>query len=450
MSTRGGLIGAGGVLLLLLATGILVAVQGGSHGSAEAATPEILTNTLVKRIAGGGDPAHGGRGVVLVAHGSWCWFGDPRAVHVGGRGGPTFMGWIGWHGQITVARYDPRTGSIRSHVIGRLAVDDHGSPSILVEPSGRLTVFWSGHGGPTMNYRTTRRAGDISAWGPLHRVHSQLRGPKGFTYPNPVLLEAEHESVYLFWRGSDWSQDFAVRSSRGRWGPAHRLISVTGQRPYVKVASDGRATIALAFTDGHPRGVVTSVYYAAYRHGVLWGAGGRRIAATDGVPISPSQADVVYDARRTGIRAWVWDVALDRQGRPVIVYATFPTLRHHVYWYAAWDGHRWISHRLTEAGPSISPRTIEQEYSAGIALDHSDPSVVYLSRKVGRWFEIERWHTRDGGYSWQYSTVVRTPGADDVRPIVPRGSDGGPMGLLWLHGPYRGYKKYRTSIAYAR
>jgi hypothetical protein len=159
---------------------------------------------------------------------------------------------------------------------------------------------------------------------------------------------------------------------------------------------------------------------------------------------------VVYDARRTGVRAWVWDVALTPDGHPVIVYATFPSKRRHVYWYAAFEDGRWISHRMTVAGPSISPRTVEQEYSGGITLDHRDPSIVYLSRKVGRWFEIERWITPDGGYSWRYQTVVRTPGANDVRPIVPRGSDGGPIGLLWLQGPYRGYTKYRTSVAFAR
>jgi BNR repeat-containing family member len=384
--------------------------------------------------------------MVVWAHGSWCWFGDPRAVYVA-RGDETFVGWIGWRGQITVGEYNGLTRALSSEVIGRQAPDDHGDPSILVEPDGRLTVFWSGHSGPRMHYRTTVRPYDISQWGPLQEVRSQLTGPKGFTYPNPVILSAEHDKLYLFWRGADWSQDFATRTIDGRWSPARRLIAVPHERPYVKVASNATNTIALAFTNGHPRGVVTNIYYAAYRDGALWTASGRRIRSIDDGPISPSQADLVYDAAKTGVRSWVWDVALDSAGRPVIVYATFPSPNRHVYWYATWTGRRWVSHRMTVGGPTISPHTIEKQYSGGLVLDHADPSIVYLSRKVGRWFEIERWITSDGGYHWHYSTLVRTPGSDNVRPVVPRGA-GGPIDVLWLHGQYNSYRDYRTSIAF--
>jgi hypothetical protein len=46
--------------------------------------------------------------------------------------------------------------------------------------------------------------------------------------------------------------------------------------------------------------------------------------------------------------------------------------------------------------------------------------------------------------------VVRTPGQDDVRPVVPRGHEGGPIKLLWLHGDYISYTRYRTSIEFER
>jgi hypothetical protein len=144
----------------------------------------------------------------------------------------------------------------------------------------------------------------------------------------------------------------------------------------------------------------------------------------------------------------VWDVAIDAKDRPVIVYATFPSAHDHLYWYARWNGHQWEHHFLTAAGSSISPTSIEFEYSGGIALDHRDPAVVYLSRKAGRSFELEKWTTRDGGLRWRKDKVADTPGVSNVRPVVPRGADGGPMGVLWLHGSYGTYRDYRTSIAY--
>ncbi len=393
--------------------------------------------------------AQGGAKIRTFSRGAWCWFADPRAVHVAGQHDETFVGWIDWSGRITVGAYEPSFGVTRSHVIGNLARDDHGSPSLLVEPDKRLTVFWSGHNGAVIRYRTTRRPDDISAWGAVRRLHSQPRGPLGFTYPNPVLLPAEGNKLYLFWRGADWGQDYATRAISGRWSPARRLISVPGERPYVKFDSDRKNTIAIAFTNGHPRNRTTSVYYAAYRKGSLWTAGGRRIARLNNAPITPSQADVVYDASATGVSGWVWDVAFDLRARPVVVYATFPSAQDHAYWYARWNGRRWVSHLMTFAGPTISPGTIEQQYSGGITLDHSHPSTVFLSREVRGLFEIERWTTDDGGYRWHHSTVVRG-GADNVRPVVPRGWERGPIGLLWLRGDYRTYTTYRTSIAFLR
>ena len=390
-------------------------------------------------------------------HGSWSWFGDPRAVYVAGQYDEIFVGWIDWSGNVTVGAYDTQFGVSSRHVIGQLCHDDHSAPSIFVEPDKRLTAFWSGHDGAEIYYRSTLRPEDISAWGPLQ--HVSVKESTGFTcpsrstgltYPDPVLLPAEDNKLYLFWRGADWSADYATRTLDGRWSGVHELIRVPGQRPYVKVDSNGRDEIAFAFTNGHPRNVLTSIYYAAYRAGSLWTAGGRWIARIASGPIAPGRADLVYNAQATRVPAWVWDVALDPRGRPVIVYATFPSTQRHEYWYADWTGRRWISHFLTFGGGAISPGTIEREYSGGIALDHSDPSIVYLSRQVPGGFEIERWTTADGGLRWRRTVVVPAGGTDNVRPVVPRGWDRGPMSLLWLHGHYGYYTRYRTSVDYLR
>ncbi|MGI8412041.1 MAG: BNR-4 repeat-containing protein [Solirubrobacteraceae bacterium] len=383
-------------------------------------------------------------------HGSWCWFADPRAVHVVGQFDETFAGWIDWAGRVTVGEYDSTFGVMRTHVIAKLFHDDHSAPSILVEPDQRLTVFYSAHNGTQLYYRSTLRPEDISAWGPVQTIRSRIPGRLGFTYSNPVLLPDEANQVYLFWRGADYSQDYAVRAIDGAWSPARHLIARPGERPYVKVASNGRDTIAFAYTNGHPRERITSLYYAAYRAGWLWRAGGRPIAPLARGSIAPRQGDLVYNGRTTGVSAWVWDVALDSHQRPVILYATFRSLANHAYWYAHFDGHRWVSHFMTFGGPSISPGTIEQQYSGGMALDHSDPSIVYLSRKVRGAFEVERWSTRNGGYSWHHETVVRSRGVDNVRPVVPRGASGGSIPLLWLRGHYGSYSAYRTRVAFLK
>jgi hypothetical protein len=382
--------------------------------------------------------------------GSWCWFADPRAINLPGSDPQTVVGWIDWTGAITIGSYDNALGAIHTHVVGYQRRDDHSSPSILLERDGRLTVFWSGHDGPQIDYRSTLKPGAIDEWGPMAHVPADLGGHRGFTYPNPQLLSAEGDRLYLFWRGPDWGQDYATRAVDGTWSSGHRLIENPGQRPYVKVDSNGRDKIAIAFTDGHPREMTTSIYFASYHGGWLWKPNGAKIARMGAGPIAPRRASLVYNGPKYHASGWVWDVALDRHDRPVIVYATFPRGGDHAYWYSRFDGTRWVSHFLAFGGPTISPATAEREYSGGITLDHSDPSVLYMSRKVAGWFEIERWVTANGGYSWHRSTVIRTPGVNNVRPVVPRGPGDGPIRLLWLHGDYRSYTRYRTLVQFER
>jgi hypothetical protein len=392
--------------------------------------------------------------VATLGPGSWSWFQDPRAVHVVGQFDQTYVGFIDWSGNVTIAAYDPRFGIVTRQVVGTLFHDDHSAPAILVEPDKRLTVFWSGHNGGEMDFRTSILPENVRYWGPLGRVPSTIPGVTarvslGFTYPNPVLLTAEGNLVYFFWRGANYSQDYVTRTPDMRWSRSHELISAPGQRPYVKVASNGRDEIAFAYTNGHPRETATSVYYMAYRHGWLYNAAGRRIARMGSGPIAPQRGSPIYDERRTGVHSWVWDVALGAGGTPVVVYATFPRGGNHEYWYARWSGKRWASHPLAFAGGTISPGSIEYEYSAGITLDHSDPSVLFLSRKVHGAYEIEKWTTADGGYRWKHEVVVHGGhGVDNVRPVVPRGWTGGPMGLVWLRGHYGTYTDYRTTVSF--
>jgi hypothetical protein len=390
--------------------------------------------------------------MVVWAHGAWSWFGDPRAVYVQGTQDVTFVGWIDWSGDITIGAYDPEFGIMRTAIVGHEYHDDHSAPSILVEPNDYLTVFWSGHNGRQLDYRTTLQPEDIASWGPEEHISAAIPGRNGFTYPNPMILSGEQDTAYLFWRGANYSQVYETRSSTGIWSPAHELISQPGQRPYVKYDTNGTDTIAMAFTNGHPRNTLTSIYFAEYRDGWLRGAGGRLIKRMGTGAIRPAQADVVYNAKKTHVRSWVWDVALGSTGIPVIVYATFPKTKNqahstnHAYWYAQWTGKRWMSHLMTYAGGSISPDSVEYEYSGGIQLDHSDPGIVYLSREVPGGWDIEQWVTGNGGISWSHHVVVPADGLQNVRPVVPRG--GGPIQVLWLRGEYRTYTTYRTSIAF--
>src|SRR5918992_6343822 len=153
--------------------------------------------------------------------GAWSWFGDPRAVHHGGK---TFVGWVDLEGDIKVMSYDHATEERVTAVLqARLNKDDHANPSIHVRPDdGHLVVFYSRHVGPAMHYRVSSRPGDVTEWEEPRTVPVNVAGqpPRGYTYPNPVRLEAE-DRTYLFWRGGNYNPTFSTQDDgSGDWTPA--------------------------------------------------------------------------------------------------------------------------------------------------------------------------------------------------------------------------------------
>jgi hypothetical protein len=396
--------------------------------------------------------ADSGALTATIGAGAWSWFADPRAVFHAGLHKRTYVGWVGVHGDIRVLSYDYATKTITTAVLQNgVQADDHANPALLVRPDGRLQVFYSAHNGSLMFYRVSTRPEDISSWGPVQFMPAST--PSGYTYPNPIRLPAEHRT-YLFWRAGDGSptnsaQVFSTEADGSEtWSPSRTLIGGADGRAYVKYASYHGNTIGIAFTNANPlEAPDTNVYFAEDRGDRIYKADGT-MEGPLGQPIGSKDADTVYD---TGIKGWVHDVAFDSTGHPIIAYAVFPSKSDHVYMYARWDGNKWASHEITHAGGSFDPDKLVPEpyYSGGLSLDHEDPSIVYLSRKVGAAFEIEEWHTNDAGATWTSRTITaNSPGGGNYRPVSPRGlrATSGDLSVVWMSGDYRGYIGYRTSI----
>jgi hypothetical protein len=377
-----------------------------------------------------------------IGDGAWSWFGDPRAITHDGR---TYVGWVDQEGDVKVSSYDHTTGERVTAVLqARLNQDDHANPSLQVRPDGRLVVFYSRHVGPAMHYRVSSQPEDVTSWGPPQTVPTNSPGIRGYTYPNPIRLEAE-DTTYLFWRGGNYNPTFsAQQDGETTWSAARTLITMPGERPYVKYDSSGGDTIHVAYTNAHPAefGDV-NIYYVRIRAGTIEHADGQDIGPLD-VPISPGAGDVVFDQPED---AWVHDVAADPAGNPVIVFASFPSASDHLYQYARWNGTAWEVHPVTPAGGTFREDGGSPLYSGGLTLDHEDPSRVYLSRQVGAGaWQVETWTTADGGATW--TSVAQTTSGKNVRPVSPRGmaATGGDMSVIWMKGGYPSYVSYDTSI----
>jgi len=394
----------------------------------------------------------------LTRDGAWCWFSDPRAVYYNGKAERLYAGWANSKGDVVVGSYDYRTGEIRSTTIWpELQRDDHISPSLLILPDGRLMVFFTKHNGG-FYCSTSRRPEDITDFEKVTMIDmGEMQ-----CYSNPVMLSGEKNRIYVFFRGGyDWKPSFVCSDDLGAtWSDPKVMVAKPGaptfNRPYMKVVSDGRSIIHFAFTDGHPRNeALNSIYYLRYERGTFFDAAGKKLGAIGSLPINQDMVPRVYDGEKTGIRAWVWDVAVDKDEKPVVVYATLPEESQHEYGYATWNGKTWTTRSVCQAGswfPRHEKKKEEREpephYSGGIFLDHANPGVVFLSRPHSDIFELERWESSDHGESWSHRMVTSQSDHDNVRPYVVSNCppEKSPR-VLWMSNTrYRHYSDYSAAI----
>ncbi len=360
----------------------------------------------------------------VTPDGAWCWFADPRAVYYRGK---IYTGWVTQEGSIITGVYNPETKDIQSYILSKnLESDDHDNPAILFQPDGRIMVFYSEHGGRDIFLRVSKKPEDITSWEPERSLNLN-QTYWGYTYPNPVMLSQEKNRTYLFWRGDEWKPCFSISNDLGKkWSKAEILITSEGARPYMKIASNGKDKIHFAFTDGHPRNEpANSIYYARYQKGSFYKADGSKIKDINTLPMDRRETDLVFDGRIDSVRAWIWDVAFDKDDYPAIVYTRLPEETDHRYFYARWNGKKWIDNKITPAGKWFpgtpeNKREPEPHYSGGIILDHTNPSIVYLSREINGIFEIEKWTTHDLGYTWSSMPVTKNSTSSNVRPVTIR------------------------------
>jgi hypothetical protein len=387
----------------------------------------------------------------LTGDGGWCWFADPRALYYKGTNERTYIGWITSSGAVTVAQYDHASQQTTTTVLRyNFEADDHDNPSLLVRASDqRVMVFYSKHTvEPHLYFRISTNPEDISSFSTEREVSGIV---DDVTYPAPFQLSGESNRIYLFWRGIGWQPTFTTSSDGGStWATPRQLVQGT-DRPYIKFESDGVSRIHFAFTEGHPRDNANNhIYYAYMYNGGFYRANGTFIKNVSSGYLTTSEAEMVYNA--SAGKGWVWETALDSLGRPVIVYAAFPTDTDHRYRYARWTGSSWNDHQVTAAGrwfPQTPAATTEPEpnYSGGIALDPENPSVVYLSRSINNVFEIEKWTTSDNGTTWPSTVSITSNSAClNVRPFVVRNHLQNGFELLWLTGDYVHYTNYHTAI----
>lgn len=395
---------------------------------------------------------------IVSDEGAWCWFADPRAVHnrtPDGRTDMTYIGYIDTHGNIKATQYDfnhhrPTEVLVRTC----FQPDDHDSPTFLVIPDGRVMVFYSRHTDePCFYYRISAIPGDITTLGEEHVIPTD----HNTTYPSPMILYDDPDHFYLCWRGINWHPTIARLSLPDGNGAVeivdgpYQIVQSTGARPYAKYTSDGHNKIHIAYTTGHPDNENPNYLYYNYidiRDLSLRDINGRKLADigkevfnVDKTPeFLSSNTAMMIDA--SPYRDWVWQIATDKDGHPVVAMTCIsPDKKSHNYYLARWDGKEWKKQFIAHAGGHFhqSP-DIEHCYTAGMAINTDNTSEIYCSVPVeganGRKYEIVRFNLDGNGEVKSTSAITANSVANNVRPyFIPSTADS-PLKLAWMNGDY--------------
>mgnify|MGYP000993831646 CR=1 FL=1 len=447
-----------------------------ADGLLTATYPGTATITAKAKIGG----AEGKMTVTVTGKGSeiiklndnsaWCWFGDPRAMRHVGTKDQTYIGWVDNTGKIMAASFNHDTKEYTVVTLREyLEADDHDNPTFIALPDNRIMVFYSKHTNePYFYYRVTAEPEDLTTLLPEQVL--SVEGYGNTTYPNPFYLTDDPDYIYLLWRGVNWHPTMAKLTIPDENGVCQlattpkQIVDTKSinpndstRRPYAKYASNGKDTIHIIYTYTHPdndqNNPIYSVKYvldaesntATGKTGALYNTKSEFLSDYESLPyesdrqISHNASVVLAD----GNRGWTWDLMLDEKGNPVAVYTVISndaTL--HQYYYARWNGTEWISTYLCDAGKWFhSDPSREKCYSAGLALDHNNPNVVYVSRpiegKYGSVYEIEKLVSHDNGATFtERIQITRDSEKNNVRPLTPWNHHDKEFDVLWLNGDY--------------
>lgn len=397
-------------------------------------------------------------GYEVAKEGAWCWFADPRAIHYADKDSGidrSFIGYIDIHGNIKAMQYDFNKGTQEEVLIrSYFQPDDHDNPTFLVLPDKRIMVFYSRHTDePCFYYRVSERPADITMLGEEKIIKTE----NNTTYPSPFILSDDPNHIYLCWRGIHWHPTIAQLSLPDANGDLtvedgpYQIVQSTGARPYAKYSHDGKNRIFLTYTTGHPD--VENPNYLYYNYidindMSLRDVKGKKLSdVRENVFKVNKEKEYAKKYPLTVVdnpeeRDWVWQLAADKKGNPVIAMVRIsPDKSSHDYYYARWDGKKWEKKFLANADGRFhqTPR-LELCYSAGMAIDPANPNEIYCSLPVegrhGRKYEIVKYVLNDNLDIVSTEAITKDSKLNNVRPYIVNDSEGTPLRLAWMHGNY--------------
>jgi len=324
--------------------------------------------------------------------------------------GKTYVVWQGTDLDPYIDCYNNSTGAWQGAVqVGTnpLSNDFHGTPSLIVDDSGYIHVFYGCHstGAPHIKHAKSTNSEDISAW----TAQSDIDLTSGASYPCPVKDSDGY--IWLFARDnvsigdSNTKTPEAYRKSTdsgASWGSVVTAIEaddVASEGIYMGNpaydATNERIHFAWTYQQTDPTTIRLNVYHAYLdtSDAHFYTMGGTDL----GTSISTSEADTYCKI----VSETTYDIdyrcktQLDSSGNPYVIYIRFesPYTAYFVYW----NGSAWTT--------PVAIDTSAETGDGTFFVTASDDITAYLPVEDGGGHALEKW-TWNGSIWAKDSTVL--------------------------------------------
>lgn len=403
--------------------------------------------------------------VQIIDDGIWTWC--DTIINAVERNGSLYVQVVDSIGTNWIYKRDIASGATTSFQLGPTALeaDDHNAGSMMFDPSGRIVSMFGLHNDPVFRVRRSINPESIAAW---TGTSERGTGSGPYSYPHMLRLSQMPDRTWFLSRrwidGSGTTRTLSLRTTdtldalsdaafpgTNVWSDFTDIWRVTDYIPYWQLADDGEKRLHVCAIDRHPVQGQNSLHHFYME---LDGSNNPRWYRSDGaeiaasLPLGPADVSLVYDG--SAVRCWAYDMVLDADGRPRILYCRYPGNASHgapiEYWHARWTGSEWVNSYITTDGPGLYIPEIY--YAGGLCFDRIDPSKIFLSAPISGVRQIQEWSTPDNGATWSKLRDITSGGVASnqrLRPIAPRNRSAGPR-VLWFEGRYTTFIDYDTRV----
>ncbi|MBE7066758.1 MAG: hypothetical protein E7385_04310 [Ruminococcaceae bacterium] len=390
-----------------------------------------------------------GEVVVFAGDGCYTWWTNALAFRYKGQKNQTYLSYVNEEGQMSLASFDHDKAEFNYSNLADFEKDDHNSAALTILPNGKILAVYARHSADKfIRWRISNEPEDITSFGEEQRITSggtvtyiQLHKISDSEYRIFYRYSMSHWSTRIYnWVEDTWTDEIV-------W-----LTEPLGKQFYLWTQEDKQEGKINVFMTAHPvNGPDQNIRYGYFdEDGKIYTTGDKllgdlNVAATN--VLSPRDFDVVYEAKE-GEHTRLYDVSYmgDRVG---VLYGVGNDGYNSKYYYAYYDNAKgqWVNNYICDSGKAA---VVGNMYFGGLSFDKKDMQTLYVARREGDLYRMEKWTTTDYGATWSAPVVIdESTSATKIimRPIIPYNASED-IDVIYIKGRYPTYLTYDTDIVF--